>query len=215
MIFTAFIGIWVTFGLYLGFAMPPAGGLVATPCAFLHIPMAIAMEFAFLLSAFFGVLWLVKRQTKFDAMSLAFAETGLVFCVIALITGSLWAKVNWNAYWSWDPQQVGIVATLLVYAALFALRGAVEDEGKRRDLSAVYVVFGFIAAYYFTVIFRKLAPATLHPKDIMAGSDHLFKTVLRVNYFGFTLLAIQIARLRARIENAHNSLKEQAWTTSI
>lgn len=214
MIFTAFIGIWVTFGLYLGFAMPPAGGLVATPCAFLHIPMAIAMEFAFLLSAFYGVLWLVKCQTKFDALSLAFAETGLAFGTIAMITGSLWAKVNWNAYWSWDPQQVGIVATLLVYAALFALRGAVEDEGKQRDLSAVYVVFGFIAAYYFTVIFRKLQPS-LHPKDIMAGSDHLFKTVLRINYFGFTLLAIQIARLRSRIERANNRLKELAWTTSI
>ncbi len=210
MIFNIIIGIWVTAGILMGFAKTPAVQLVDTPIAFMHIPMAITMEVAFLGAAIYGGLWLARRRPGDDAMSLAFAEIGLWFGLIATTTGSIWAKVNWNAYWSWDPQQTGIVATLLTYAALFALRNANDDENKARDLWAVYAIFGFIAAIFWTYMFRRLLP-TLHPENIMAQSDDTFKTVLRFNYLGFILLMIRIVQLRARVERASLRLREMSW----
>lgn len=210
MIFTTIVGIWVAIGIVLGFSKTPAVGLEATPIAFMHIPMAIAMEAAFLGAALYGALWLARRKPDDDAMSLAFAEVGLWFGILATVTGAIWAKINWNAYWSWDPQQTGIVATLLTYAALFALRSANEDENKARDLWAVYAIFGFIAALFWTFIFRRLLPS-LHPENIMDQSDTMFKNVLRYNYVGFILLMIRLAQLRARVERASARLKEIAW----
>ena len=210
MIFNIIVGIWVTAAILMGFAKTPAMGLKATPIAFMHIPMAITMETAFFCAAVYGGLWLARRRPGDDAMSLSFAEVGLWFGIIATATGSIWAKANWNAYWSWDPQQTGIVATLMTYAALFALRGANDDENKARDLWAVYAIFGFIAALFWTVFFRRFLP-TLHPENIMAGSDPTFKNTLRFNYIGFILLMIRIAQLRARVERASLRLKEISW----
>lgn len=210
MFFNIIIGIWITAGLTLGFAMPPAEQLKATPVAFLHVPMAFAMEIAFFGAAIYGGLWLKRRRPGDDAFSVSLAEVGLWFGIIATVTGSIWSKVNWGAYWSWDPQQTGIVATLLTYAALFALRGANADESKARDLWAVYAVFGCIAAIFWTFIFRRLG-ISLHPEDTTRTSSGPFKFALWFNIFGYTLLMIRIAQLRARIERASQSLKEIAW----
>jgi heme exporter protein C len=213
MIFNIVVGIWIALGLVLGFAMPPAEGLVATPIAFLHVPMAFGMEMGLFGAAIYGGKWLKKRRPGDDAMSLALAETGFVFGIIATISGSLWAKLNWNTYWNWDPQQVGIVATLLTYAALFALRSAVDDEDKSRNLWAVYAIFGFIAAIFWTFIFRRLMPS-LHPEDTTRTSDPLFRFALWFNIIGYTLLTVRVAQLRARLERASNQLKENAWISA-
>ncbi len=214
MIFNVIVGIWITLGLTLGFAMPPAENLVATPLAFLHVPMAFGMEMALFGAAIYGGLWLKRRRSGDDAMSLALAETGFVFGIIATITGSLWAKLNWGAYWNWDPQQTGIVATLLTYAALFALRSAAEDEEKSRDLWAVYAIFGFIAAIFWTFIFRRLM-GSLHPEKTTVTSSGIFKFALWFNILGYTLLVVRIAQVRARLERAARRLKEITWNNSI
>ena len=214
MIFNIIAGIWITLGLTLGFAMPPAENLVATPLAFLHIPMAFGMEMALFGAAIYGGLWLKRRRSGDDAMSLALAETGFVFGIIATITGSLWAKLNWGAYWNWDPQQTGIVATLLTYAALFALRSAADDEEKARDLWAVYAIFGFVAAVFWTFIFRRLI-GSLHPEETTRTSSGIFKFALWFNIFGYTFLMVRIAQLRARLERASRRLKEITWNSSI
>ena len=210
MLFNIIIGIWITLGLTLGFAMPPAQQLRATPVAFLHVPMAFAMLIAFFTAAIYGGFWLKRRRPADDAFSLSLAEVGLWFGVIATASGSIWSKVNWGAYWNWDPQQVGIVATLLTYAALFALRSANEDESKARDLWAVYAIFGCIAAIFWTMVYRRLAPS-LHPEKTTIDSDPLFRFALWFNIFGYTLLMIRIAQLRARVERASQHLKEINW----
>jgi heme exporter protein C len=210
MFFNIIIGIWITAGLTLGFAMPPAQQLKATPVAFLHVPMAFAMLIAFFTAAIYGGLWLKRRRPGDDAFSLSLAEVGLWFGVIATATGSIWSRVNWGSYWNWDPQQVGIVATLLTYAALFALRSANDDESKARDLWAVYAIFGCIASLFWTVIYRRLG-ASLHPEDTTRTSSGLFKFALWFNIIGYTMLMIRIAQLRARIEGAAQRLKEISW----
>ena len=213
------VGIWITAGLILGFAVPPivdnaTGGRLMTPqIAFFHVPMAVAMEVAFILAAWNGVRWLMSRDKKFDALSLSYAEVGTVFGVIATCSGSVFAKANWNTYWSWDPQQVGILTTLLTYGALFSLRGAVEDDDKKRSLWSVYAILGLLTALFSTVIWRRLRPEleSLHPKNTLVTSDPLNRFSLWFNVAGYVMLLVFVANVRARLEMAGERLKELQW----
>jgi heme exporter protein C len=201
--------VWITAGIVLGLLMPPAKGLVSSAIMYFHVPTAIAMEIAFFCAAWQGVLWLKKRQNENDAKSFAFAEVGAWLGVTATITGSLWAKLNWNSYWSWDPQQIGIVALLLTYAALFALRGAVDDEDKRRNLWAVYAIVGALSAIFWTFIFRNLAPLTSHPTGTLVKSAPLYKFALWFNVAGYAMLMTKLAMTRAKLEILALRVKER------
>lgn len=215
--FNALVGIWITAGILIGFAVPPIhdGNLIlrTRQIAFFHVPMAIAMEVGFLMAAWYGVSWLRTRQPRYDALSLAYAEAGSVCCVIATVTGAIFAKTNWGAYWSWDPQEVGILTTLLTYAALFALRGAVEDEDKRRSLWAVYAIIGLLVAVFSTMVYRRLLPenASLHPANPLIKSDIYNKFALWFNVIGYVMLLVWMAKLRARLEIAGQRLRELQW----
>lgn len=210
MIFNIVIGVWVAAGMVIGFFMPPATGLVTSTVMYFHVPTAIAMEAAFLIAAYQGWRWLKTRKIEHDALSYSFAEFGAWLGVIATITGALWAKLNWGEYWSWDPQQTGIVATLLTYAALFSLRSAIDDEEKRRDLWAVYAIVGALSAIFWTFVFRRLMP-TLHPPSTLINSEPLYKFALWFNVVGYILVLVKIAQIRARLELASQRLNAQNY----
>jgi heme exporter protein C len=208
--FTWIIGVWIAAGIVIAFAMPAAQELRATPVAFFHIPMAVTTIVAFMLAAWHGAAWLRGRHLRSDAMSLAYAEVGAICGLIATTTGAIWARANWGSYWSWDPQQIGIVATLLTYGALFALRSAVEDEDKQRNLWAVYALFGALAAVFWTMIFRRLLPS-LHPDHTILKSSALFRFALWFNIAGYVMVVVRLAGLRARLETARQYLKDSQW----
>lgn len=211
--FNALIGVWITLGIVLGFAMPSAAQLATTPIAFFHVPMAVAMLSMFIVAAVNGVRWLQTKNPRFDALSLAFAEVGFAGCLIALATGMIFARTNWGAYWSWDPQQVGVLGTLLTYAALFALRGATDDERKKRNFWAVYALFGVLVALFGSYVYRQILPpgSSLHPNQTLQKSDAGFKFALWFNVFGYILVLSKIALVRARLESASVRLKELSW----
>ncbi len=213
MMFNFLLGIWVAVGIVIGFLMPPARDLSQSTAMYFHVPMAISMLTAFAVSAWHGAKWLRFRQPQSDALSLSFAEVGAFFGLIATATGSVWARANWGAYWSWDPQQVGIVATLLTYGALFALRGAVEDDGKKRDLWAVYAILGCLSAIFFTYIFRRLMPS-LHPNDTLTTSSKIYRVALWFNVVAYIMVTCKVALLRTQLENARENLKELKWNMS-
>lgn len=211
MIFNVVLGIWVTAVMTFGFFMPPALGLNTSNIMYFHVPMAISMEIAFLMAAWHGVRFLQTRRMEHDAHSVAFAEVGTAFGIIATITGAIWAKLNWGAYWSWDPQQIGIVAVLLTYFALFALRGATEDDEKTRSAWAVYAIFGVVAAIFWTFIFRRLPQlSTLHPPAVLIYSAPLYKWALWTNVAGFGMVMVKLALLRGRVQVVQEKLKESA-----
>jgi heme exporter protein C len=211
--FNAIVGLWVTAGLVIGFAMPSAVNLATTPIAFFHVPMAISMLLMFLISATYGVLWLTSKKTRYDSLSLAFAEAGFLACIIALASGIIFSKTNWGAYWSWDPQQVGVLGTLLTYAALFSLRGATDDDIKKRNFWAVYAILGMLVACFGSYVYRQILPpgSSLHPNQTLTKSDAAFKFSLWFNVFGYALLMIKIALVRARLEEVQSRIKELSW----
>ena len=87
---------------------------------FFHVPTAWISALAFLLAAIHSALYLKTRKIERDDAAASAARLGILFCALATVTGSIFAKVMWNSFWNWDPRETSIVLLLLVYGALFA-----------------------------------------------------------------------------------------------
>jgi heme exporter protein C len=163
---------------------------------FFHVPTAWLTVIAFLTSTVFSFLYLKNKNLDDDAKAYAAAQLGLIFSILATVTGSVWAKFAWGAFWSWDPRQTSIFALLLIYGALFALRSSVESEDKRATLSSVYSILAFVTVPFFIFIMPRIMKG-LHPGsaddtnagpivDFQMNSTMLFIFVLSL--IGFTIL---------------------------
>lgn len=129
---------------------------------FFHVPTAWLAVIAFLSAMVYGVKYLVKKNLDDDARSNSALQLGMIFCILATVTGSIWAKFTWGAFWHWDPRETSIFILLLIYGSLFALRSAIENEDKRARLSAVYSIIAFLTVPFFIFIMPRIMVG-LHP----------------------------------------------------
>src|SRR3990172_1300376 len=129
---------------------------------FFHVPMAWTSVLAFLVSTYFGFRYLRTKEIDYDIKSVSAAGLGLLFCILATVTGALWARFNWGSFWNWDPRQTSIFILLLIYGAYFALRSAVESEEKRAALSAVYSIIAGLTVPFFIFVMPRMVSG-LHP----------------------------------------------------
>lgn len=154
---------WVCVGAWV---FPPPTPVRDNPEVFrivyFHFPMAICTVVAFGTGLFYSIRYLSMRNIKSDAQAALSSKLGIIFCVLAAVSGSIFAKNTWGTYWNWDPRETSIFMLLLVYAAYFALRTAVSDPDQRAGLSAVYSIFGFVATIFFIFIMPRIMPG-LHP----------------------------------------------------
>ncbi|HSB36169.1 MAG TPA: cytochrome c biogenesis protein [Thermoanaerobaculia bacterium] len=133
---------------------------------FYHVPMAWVATVAFFLAAWHSAVYLRKRRPESDEAAAAAARLGLVFCVLATVTGAIFARVMWNAYWNWDPRQTSITLLLLVYGAYLGLRGAIEDPERRATLSAAYALVAFVTVPFLMFAVPRMY-ASLHPDTVI------------------------------------------------
>ena len=137
----------------------------------LHVPMAWIAVVAYLISMIYSVRYLRSKNFEFDDKAAAAAALGTLFAILATVTGMLWAKYNWGKYWNWDPRQTSIFVLILIYAAYFALRSAIDNDESKARLSSVYSIFAFITVPFLVFILPRLATG-LHPgsaDDVNAG----------------------------------------------
>jgi heme exporter protein C len=135
------------------FLVPPAEGLgEKVRIAFFHIPVAWVSVLSFVLSAFWALRYLKTHRMEYDWKSAAAAGLGLAFCLLATVSGALFAKITWGAYWNWDPRQTTIFILLLIYGASLALRSAIDDAEQRAKISAVYSLLAFLTMPFWVFI---------------------------------------------------------------
>ena len=163
---------------------------------FFHVPTAWLSVVAFLMSTIYSIKYLRKKNLDDDAKSYAAAQLGIIFTILATITGAVWAKFAWGAFWSWDPRQTSIFALLLIYGAWFALRSSIESEEKRATLSAVYSIIAFLTVPFFIFIMprimRGLHPGSLGDSNSGPVIDFKMNANMQLIFFlsliGFTIL---------------------------
>ncbi|MDE3236058.1 MAG: cytochrome c biogenesis protein CcsA [Bacteroidota bacterium] len=180
---------------------------------FFHVPMWFGMNILFLVSLVYAILYLRNPLKKYDVYSAQYATTGIVFGVLGLCTGAIWAKYQWGAAWSGDAKQNGAAIALLIYFAYFVLRGSLNDDEKKARIGAVYNIFAFFMLYPCIWILPRMVES-LHPggqgsegnpglngKDLAPSMRLVFWPAV----IGWTLLGVWITTLRIRF----NIIKEK------
>jgi heme exporter protein C len=138
-------GMLVAVGLYMSFTAPldyQQGH--AAKIMFVHVPAAwLAMfVYAFVAISSFGLL--VFRHPLADVSAKAAAPIGATFTFLCLVTGSLWGKPMWGAYWVWDPRLTSVLILFFLYLGLIALRSSIEDEALAAKLTALLALVGIV-----------------------------------------------------------------------
>jgi heme exporter protein C len=107
-----------------------------------------------------------RNEERWDIIGHAAVEISLVFFLVAIIMGSIWARPIWNTWWTWDPRLTTAAIVELIYAAYLLLRSGVDDPERRARFSAIYAIFGFISVPLTLISIRLLR--TIHP--VVIGS---------------------------------------------
>jgi heme exporter protein C len=132
-------------GLWLGFAAPDDYQQGATVrIMFIHVPAAILSMFAYVCLGVASLLALVWRHALADAAAQAAAPLGAGLTLLALVTGSLWGRPMWGAWWVWDARLTSVLVLFLFYVAYLALRASIDDEAKASRAAAILALVGLI-----------------------------------------------------------------------
>lgn len=205
MVLRVLLFLWIAVTMVVALLRAPLVPVLeeTTRVLYFHIPAAWLTVVALGWSMINSVLYLVKRDLRADDHAAAAAELGLVFCIAATVSGALWAKSMWGAYWNWDPRETSIFFILLLYTAYLALRGSIEGEEKRARLSAVYSVVAFVAVPFLIFVVPRMY-STLHPDPIIndrgkVEMDPMIRWCFLSMLVGFTGLYVWLQSLRVRV----------------
>ncbi|MFM2206254.1 MAG: cytochrome c biosis protein CcsA [Bacteroidota bacterium] len=175
---------------------------------FFHVTMWFGMIILMIASIFFGIRFLRQNDHKDDVRASSCIHTGMLFGIIGLVTGSLWARFTWGAWWVNDAKLNGAAASMLVYFAYLVLRGSVDDEQKRARIAAVYSIFSFTLMLVFIMILPRLTDS-LHPGNggnpafSQYDLDSRMRTVFYPAVIGWTLLGAWITEIDIRRRILH------------
>lgn len=130
---------------------------------YFHVGMWFSMMFILFMSLFFSLRYLRYFRPDDDLKAVTAVKTGLVFGILGLITGMIWAQNTWGSYWVNDPKLNGAAVGMLTYLAYMVLRGSVDELDKKARLSAVYNIFAFVLFFVFIMILPRLSQGSIHP----------------------------------------------------
>jgi heme exporter protein C len=190
----------------------PARGFIgeSSRIVFFHVPCAWTSALAFLVAAGYSVAYLARRNLLHDDVAAGAVRLGLLFAVLALVTGALFAKIMWGAYWNWDPRESSFLLLIFLYAAYLFLRAAVEDPERRARMSAAYALFAAVLMPFLFFVAPRVT-SSLHPQTVINPQGKiLMDTPTKAVFFGaligfsglfFWMLSLEsrAARLQRRL----------------
>jgi len=206
--------VWIAGWILASFLWAPLVPVLGetTRVLYFHIPAAWVTVLALGWSMLHSILYLRRRRMEHDHQAAAAAEIGLMFCVLATVSGSLWAKAMWGSYWNWDPRETSIFFLLLVYAAYLALRSAIDEPERRARLAAIYSAVAFVSVPFLMFVVPRIY-FSLHPDPIINPKGKIdMDPRIRIAFFamllGFTGLYFWLQSLRVRVARLEHRLDE-------
>jgi len=225
-------GVWMAIGIAAAFLwVGPVVGFTmgghGAKAFFFHMPNAWLATITYVTGAWYAVRYLRTPRTaglefrsernEDDMKSAVSMELGLLFSFLAAVTGSLFAKNEWHAYWVWtDPRMVSILVIMLIFAAYLVLRGAIEEPEKRARLTAAYALVAAIPGLFLIWVLPRIVD-TLHsgPNNAVVGGGlggnvrlvlYAFIMPAFIGLFVWLFqLRLRLMRLEARAQNPYNA----------
>ena len=169
-----------------------------------HVSVAWLAFVAFGVVVIGSVLYLWRRQPRWDSLASASAEIGVLFTTLTLATGAIWGRIVWGVWWTWDPRLTTTLVLWFIYVSYLALRAYVDDEERRRRVAAVLGIFGFVDVpiVWFSVSWwRSLHPIATVTQDGGGMPREMLVTML-VTLLAFTVFYGVLLRQRFLLERA-------------
>jgi len=184
---------------------------------YLHLPLAWWGLASFFVVFVASIAYLRSRRPWWDQLARAGAEAGLILAILALISGSVWARHSWGVWWTWDPRLTTTLVMCFVYAGYLALRGLELPEQRKSTICAVVGIVAFLdvpLVFVSARLWRSIHPAVFASKDGGLEPEMRLTVWACVASFGLLWLALTALRARqlaltARIEHLLMSLHER------
>ena len=181
-----------------------------------HIPVAWLTVVAYAVNLIYAVRYLKTKAEIDDYRALWSAEIGTMFCILATISGSLFAKVTWGVYWNWaEPRMLSIFILLLIYGAYLSLRAAIPSPERKGTMSSVYSILAFPTVPFFIFVMPRIM-ASLHPSDSVIDKNLHFTMgggvlpIFLVSLFCFTVIYFWMFGLGIRLHKLQLTRAEEA-----
>jgi heme exporter protein C len=205
-----FAALTATFALVFFYAPLDADQGFIQKIFYVHVPVAIVTLCAYVLGAVFAILHLRTRDRRWDLRSYVTIHIALIFNVLGLLTGAIWAKASWGHWWVWDePTLVSYLIVFLLFATYQPLRFSIEDPERQARYAAVFAIAAgaFVPINFIAV---RMAESLVHPRVLnQTAGDMPWKMRLTflVSLAGMALLYATLVKLELTSKHARGQLR--------
>ncbi len=182
---------------------------------YFHVATAWVGMLGFIAAGVAGIAFLRTANLKWDIIGIAAVEISLVFFLIAIILGSIWARPVWNTWWTWDPRLTTAAITELIYVAYFMLRQGIEDPDRRARFGAVYTLVGAVSVpitFMAIRLFRTIHPVVIGSQSAQAQGGFNMVGGMKVAFFfalfAFTVIFVDLFWNRIRLGNLAQKVEQ-------
>jgi heme exporter protein C len=182
---------------------------------YFHIGTAWTALIGFIFASVLSVIYLITKDLKWDRYQVSAIEVSLVFFLITIVLGSIWARPAWNTWWTWDPRLTTAAVTELVYIAYFMLRQGIDDPDRRARFGAVYALLGGISApitFFAIRLYRTIHPVVIGGSNAEAeGGFSMTPDMLTAMFMAlgaFTVIFISLYWHRNRLGDLQDEVEQ-------
>ena len=171
---------------------------------FFHAPAALVGMIGYFVALTFSILYLSSKDLRWDSLAASMVEVSLVFSLVNIVTGSIWARIIWGIWWTWDYRLTSALVCVLIFSGYVMLRRAIDEPTQRGRLSAALCIFGcvdVVIVYKSIEWFRNQHPGPV--LSIRTGGGHMDPAMERIFYLNFLallLVAVALVLVRTRQE---------------
>jgi len=188
---------------------------------YFHVSVGWTGMLGFLVALIAGIIYLRTHDHKWDIAGLAGIEIGLVFMLVNIVTGSIWAYPAWNTWWTWDPRLTTVTIMELAYFAYLMLRAGIDDPDRRARFGAVYSIVAFLSVplTFFSIrLFNTIHPVVIGSSDPGAAGtfDMTSKmvTTFMIALLAFTFVFIDLLWHRIRLGKLADKIEQKKLSLS-
>ncbi len=175
---------------------------------YIHVPVAWVSFLAFFVVFLCSILYLWRREEKWDILACSSAEGGLVFATLALITGSIWAKPAWGAWWVWDARLASTLLLWFIYLAYFIVRFSAVDELRGARLSGIVGIVGFADVPISVLSVSLWRTQHSGPVVFKGGLSPKMLLTLLISLAAFTSLYFLLLSLRTSLMTEEREIRD-------
>ena len=179
---------------------------------YIHVPISLLSFIGFFVCAVAGIGYLIRRTDRWDRLAHSAAEVGVVFVTLALVTGVIWARPVWGAWWTWEPRLTTTLILWLIYVAYLMIRHYAPTPQQGRSWAAVVGIIGFVdvpIVYYSVQWWRSIHPVqVIGPESADDALEPIMARILIFSFVAILALFVYLVMERMALRQAEDRLSE-------